>query len=95
MGSTSTVRRRHSAAQWEQRIERFGKSGKSVKDFCAAEGLPQGTFFAWKKRLAKTAVVHEQAASDFVSLGAIGHEVNNGRELLIEVAGVRITIRST
>ncbi|MFZ2147845.1 MAG: hypothetical protein WAV28_11550 [Sedimentisphaerales bacterium] len=32
-------------------IETWQDSGMSVSKFCKAEGLPEGTFYSWRKRL--------------------------------------------
>jgi hypothetical protein len=36
---------------WRQRLARFERSGLSVPDFCAAEGLSAPSFYAWRRRL--------------------------------------------
>ena len=36
---------------WRQRIERQGDSGLTVAEFCRREGVPQGSFYSWKRKL--------------------------------------------
>lgn len=36
---------------WRQRIERHQQSGLTVAAFCVREGVTQGTFFTWKRKL--------------------------------------------
>lgn len=38
--------------EWNDRFRRFGKSRQTVADFCRAEGVPQPSFYYWKRRLA-------------------------------------------
>ena len=40
--------------QWAERVERFRRSGQTVAQFCAAEGISQATFYVWKRSLADT-----------------------------------------
>jgi hypothetical protein len=37
--------------QWAERIAEQGRSGLSVKQFCKEQGLTEGSFYAWRKRL--------------------------------------------
>ena len=36
---------------WRQRIDRQRPSGLTVAEFCRREGVPQGTFYLWKRKL--------------------------------------------
>jgi transposase len=36
---------------WQQRLERFRKSGLTVLTFCDREGLSPASFYAWRRRL--------------------------------------------
>jgi len=36
---------------WQMAIETWQDSGMSVSKFCKAEGLSEGTFYNWRKRL--------------------------------------------
>jgi transposase len=36
---------------WQMVIETWQASGMSVSNFCKAEGLSQGAFYSWRKRL--------------------------------------------
>jgi len=38
-------------AEWSDRLKRFENSGRSVTQFCIAEGVSQPSFYQWKKRL--------------------------------------------
>lgn len=40
------------AAQWRQRLERFGCSSASVARFCRREGVSIASFYHWRKKLA-------------------------------------------
>lgn len=37
--------------QWAKRLERFGKSGQTVAQFCRAEGVAPPSFYQWKRKL--------------------------------------------
>jgi hypothetical protein len=39
------------ADQWAERIAAQRRSGISVKRFCKEQGLTEGSFYAWRKRL--------------------------------------------
>ena len=39
---------------WAERIAAQQRSGSSVKRFCKEQGLTEGSFYAWRKRLQKT-----------------------------------------
>jgi transposase len=38
--------------QWAERVERFRRSGQTVAQFCAAEGVSEPSFYVWKRTLA-------------------------------------------
>ena len=45
---------RRTAAEWRKLIERFGRSGQTRGDFCAANGLALSTFDLWRRKLGET-----------------------------------------
>ena len=38
---------------WQEIIARQAESGASVRQFCAAEGVSQASFYAWRRKLGK------------------------------------------
>ncbi len=38
-------------ALWQQRLNRFERSGLSVSEFCDREGVSSPSFYAWRRRL--------------------------------------------
>lgn len=38
--------------QWAERVERFRRSGQTVAQFCAAEGVSEPSFYVWRRTLA-------------------------------------------
>ena len=36
---------------WQMAIEAWQNSGMSISKFCKAEGLAEGTFYKWRKKL--------------------------------------------
>jgi hypothetical protein len=45
--------------RWRQAIAGWKKSGQSIHAYCAARGLSEASFYAWRRELAK----RDQAAS--------------------------------
>ena len=39
---------------WQMAIETWQASGMSVSRFCEVEGLPESSFYIWRKKLAQT-----------------------------------------
>jgi len=37
--------------RWQQRLDRFRRSGLSVADFCDREGISTASFYTWRRRL--------------------------------------------
>jgi hypothetical protein len=42
---------------WERRLERWSRSGRTIGEFCEQEGVSQSAFFAWRRKLARQDVV--------------------------------------
>jgi len=38
-------------AQWQQLIAEAVRSGRSIRAFCQERGIPEGQFYAWRRRL--------------------------------------------
>jgi transposase len=41
--------------RWAERLERFRRSGQTIAQFCAAEGISEPSFYVWKRTLAGAA----------------------------------------
>jgi hypothetical protein len=39
--------------RWRGVLRRFGRSGKTVREFCLAEKLSEPSFYAWRRELAR------------------------------------------
>ena len=39
--------------QWLAAVERWRQSGRSVRDFCRAQGLKESTFYFWRRELTR------------------------------------------
>jgi hypothetical protein len=48
---------------WRQRLERFSNWSGSVAEFCRREGVTQGTFYLWRKRLPQEAALSRAVGS--------------------------------
>ena len=55
MMSGSTRRMRRSVECWRELVAAQPGSGRTVAEFCAARGVGQAGFYAWRKRLAGAA----------------------------------------
>jgi transposase-like protein len=51
MSSKQTKSNEERRQFWQMVIETWRDSGLSVSQFCKAEGLSEGTFYSWRKRL--------------------------------------------
>ena len=48
----ASVLRGEAARQvWEERLQRYERSGVSVKEFCVREGVSCPSFYRWKRRM--------------------------------------------
>ena len=39
---------------WQMVLETFKSSGHSIRQFCRQEGLPEASFYSWRKKITKT-----------------------------------------
>lgn len=77
------------ADEWADRIAAQQRSGNSVKQFCKEEGLTQGSFYAWRKRLQK----REPIRFALVDRGAVRQEPLTEAALeLVLTTGERLRI---
>ena len=51
---------RHTAAQWQELVERFEREGQTRGRFCAAHGLALSTFDLWRRKLCGAPAVREE-----------------------------------
>jgi hypothetical protein len=51
MSSKQTKSNKERRQFWQMVIETWKNSGLSVSQFCKAEGLSEGAFYSWRKRL--------------------------------------------
>jgi len=76
------------ADQWRERLAEHGRSGLTVKQFCQERGIPQWSFYAWRKRLREEATVRFA----LVERGRVAPEpAANGLELIL-TTGERLRI---
>ena len=77
------------ADEWADRIAAQQRSGNSVKQFCKEQGLTEGSFYAWRKRLQKG----EPVRFALVDRGATRQEPATEAALeLVMVTGERLRI---
>lgn len=61
-------RRRRSAAQWAELIDRQQRSGLTIRAFCAAESLCENSFFRWRRRVGQSQPASPPPSGPFVRL---------------------------
>jgi transposase len=75
--------------EWAERIAVQQHSGISVKQFCKEQGLTEGSFYAWRKRLQK----REPVRFALVDRGAAQRELATEAALeLVMATGERLRI---
>ena len=86
--------------EWAERIAAQQRSGASVKQFCKEQGLTEGSFYAWRKRLQKTepvrfALVDRGAArQEPAREAALGLVLATGERLRIAAGVDSATLRT-
>ena len=60
---------RRSQTEWKSLLSDFEPSGLSVKEFCTANTISQGSFYKWRQRLAGPAST--QTDTPFVDISAL------------------------
>jgi len=82
---------RRSREEWESILERFEESGKSLREFCRAEGISAESIRRWRHRLKRSAAAH------FVELASpipVGEPVTRWELDLEFPSGGRLRLRS-
>src|ERR1700680_1241787 len=73
--------------EWAERIAAQQRSGNSVKKFCKEQGLTEGSFYTWRKRLQK----REPVRFALVDRGATRQEpATEGALELVMATGERL-----
>lgn len=78
MAKSEGKRRRRTAEQWRELLERQAASGQNVEAFCRSVSVTTASFYRWRKQLSKTVGDVEattqatSATPAFVELGALG-----------------------
>lgn len=67
MNGSKRVTVRRSAQEWRAIVSRFERSGRTRKQFCAAEDLAPSTFSLWRRKL-RGSVSEANGAERFVEL---------------------------
>ena len=72
--------RAEKVAEWQERLARFERSGKTITQFCLDEGISTPPFFVWRRRLGmKPGAAGPHSASRFAGKSArvdshVGHD---------------------
>ena len=63
--------RAEKVAEWQERLARFERSGKTITQFCLDEGISTPPFFVWRRRLGmKPGAAGPHSASRFAGKSA-------------------------
>lgn len=63
--------RAEKVAEWQERLARFERSGKTITQFCLDEGISTPPFFVWRRRLGmKPGAAGSHSASRFAGKSA-------------------------
>jgi hypothetical protein len=79
-------------AEWRARVERLNKSGLSVGDFAAREGVHPGTLALWRARLDDIATPPSSTALAFVALDPVVRQASTPVPFEVCIGGGR-TVR--
>ena len=78
-------------AFWRRALERFGKSGLSVRGFCAREKLSEPSFYHWRRVLQERDEEQRRAGPAFVPV--VVHDEpreTDDEQVVIELQGGRL-----
>lgn len=73
-------------ARWRAVLARHSKSGRSIRDFCEREGVPEPAFYAWRRTLQQRDA--ERAA--FVPVRVEGEAGRGDQVIVMELRGGRV-----
>jgi transposase len=54
--------------RWAERLERFHRSGQTIAQFCAAEGVSVPSFYVWKRTLTSDTTSPDPVAPTLVPI---------------------------
>jgi transposase len=71
---------------WRRVLRQWGRSDLTIRDFCAEQGLAEGSFYAWRQTIAKrdqaAATSHTQPA--FVQVHVVPAPASAALELVLD-----------
>jgi hypothetical protein len=76
-------------AHWRALLAKFGRSGQSVRGFCAAEGLSEPSFYSWRRVIQERDSERGRRRPAFVPVMVSNHAVNSDAGIVIELRGGR------
>lgn len=69
------MRRNYSREQWSEWLLEQRASGLAISEFCNQKGIPEGSFYHWRKKLEKESeaiLAREPRKPTFVPISVIG-----------------------
>ena len=68
--STTTQRRSSKERFWRRLVGQWRRSGLSIRDFCAEQGVSEANFYAWRRTIAQ----RDAAGAGFVPIHVVADE---------------------
>lgn len=79
-------------AEWQARVDRLNKSGLSVGDFAAREGVHPGTLALWRARLEDAPAPPASTALAFVALDPVARQASTPVPFEVSVGGRTVRV---
>lgn len=90
MESNTNGRSHRSAADWQEILNRFSASGRSLAAFCRAEGISRSTFDLWRRKLQPKKTSKKRVPKEFVEVTPVSEPVIGGWTVEIELPDGRL-----
>jgi len=90
MESKTNGRMHRSAGDWQEILNRFTSSGRSLAAFCRAEGISRSTLDVWRRKLQPKASSRKPARREFVEVTPVSEPMLGGWTVEIELPDGRL-----
>jgi transposase-like protein len=90
MESKTNGRAHRSATDWQEILDRFASSGRSLAAFCRTEGISRSTFDMWRRKLQPKKTSKKRAPREFVEVTPVSEPGIGGWTVEIELPDGRL-----
>ncbi len=89
----SDGRIRRTALEWKEIIDRFGKSGLPIAEFCEKEEISRSAFASWKKRLGtvRRSAAHKKPPS-FIEITSVAKRKSSAPAVMLSEASFELAL---